>query len=67
MLIKEDMADLATPTGLMRTYRFMPAASGPYPGLVLFCENLSDHRARAAYGPHPGQPGLYCGSARGLP
>ena len=38
MLIKEDTVDLATPTGLMRTYRFLPAAPGAYPGLLLFCE-----------------------------
>ncbi len=38
MLIKEDTVDLETPTGPMRTYRFFPAAPGPYPGLVLFGE-----------------------------
>jgi carboxymethylenebutenolidase len=38
MLIKEDFADLETPTGIMRTHRYQPAAGGPYPGLVLFSE-----------------------------
>jgi carboxymethylenebutenolidase len=38
MLIKEDFVDLETPTGLMRTHRFQPAAGGPYPGLLLFSE-----------------------------
>lgn len=38
MLIKEDTVDLETPTGRMRVYRFLPVASGQYPGLVLFGE-----------------------------
>jgi carboxymethylenebutenolidase len=38
MLIKEDIVDLETPTGPMRTYQFRPAAAGQYPGLVLFSE-----------------------------
>jgi carboxymethylenebutenolidase len=41
MLITEDFVDLATPTGPMRTHRFMPAAASagaPAPGLVLFSE-----------------------------
>ena len=38
MLITEDFDDLETPTGPMRTYRFRPAATGRYPGLVLFSE-----------------------------
>src|SRR5438045_8077769 len=38
MLIQEDFADLETPTGLMRTHRFQPAAGGPYPGVLLFSE-----------------------------
>ena len=31
-------ADLATPTGAMRTHLFRPNADGPFPGLVLFSE-----------------------------
>src|SRR6202011_3003208 len=39
MIIKDDeFVDLSTPTGPMRTYIFRPAASGKYPGLVLFSE-----------------------------
>jgi carboxymethylenebutenolidase len=38
MLIKEDFADVDTPTGPMRIHRFQPVAGGPYPGLVLFSE-----------------------------
>jgi carboxymethylenebutenolidase len=41
MLIKEDFVDLATPTGPMRTHRFMPAANAgaaKFPALVLFSE-----------------------------
>jgi carboxymethylenebutenolidase len=38
MLITEDFVDLATPTGVMRTHRYRPAAGGPYPGVVLFSE-----------------------------
>src|SRR5215210_4649812 len=33
-----ESADIDTPTGLMRTYVFRPAAEGRYPGLVLFSE-----------------------------
>jgi carboxymethylenebutenolidase len=38
MLIKEDFADVDTPSGRMRVHRFMPASGGPYPGLVFFSE-----------------------------
>src|SRR5271154_1511775 len=39
MILKEEVAvDLATPTGLMRTYMFRPAAEGKYPAVVLFSE-----------------------------
>lgn len=38
MLIEEDVVDLETPSGPMRTYRFRPAEAGHYPGLVLFSE-----------------------------
>src|SRR5690349_12802238 len=39
MTIKEtEHADLATPTGAMRTYIFQPNAPGRYPGILLFSE-----------------------------
>ena len=39
MIIKDDeVHDLPTPTGSMRTYVFRPAAEGRYPGLVLYSE-----------------------------
>jgi carboxymethylenebutenolidase len=39
MIIKEHaFADIATPTGPMRTHLFEPAASGRYPGIVLYSE-----------------------------
>ena len=39
MTIKDsEHADLATPTGPMRTYLFRPAAPGRYPGIVLYSE-----------------------------
>lgn len=38
MILTEDHVDLQTPTGLMRTHRVRPAASGTYPGVVLFSE-----------------------------
>jgi carboxymethylenebutenolidase len=39
MTIKDDeVAELNTPTGLMRTYVFRPSAPGKYPGVVLFSE-----------------------------
>jgi carboxymethylenebutenolidase len=39
MILKEEVAvDLATPTGLMRTYMFRPAAEGKYPAVILFSE-----------------------------
>jgi carboxymethylenebutenolidase len=39
MIIKEHaFADIATPTGAMRTHLFEPAAPGRYPGLVLYSE-----------------------------
>lgn len=38
MIIKEDFIDLDTPNGVMRTYRFRPAASGKYAGVLLFSE-----------------------------
>lgn len=38
MVIKEDFVDLDTQNGVMRTYRFCPAASGQYPGVLLFSE-----------------------------
>src|SRR5690242_12908289 len=38
MLIKEDFADVETPTGRMRMHRFMPVEGGPFPGLVFFSE-----------------------------
>lgn len=38
MILHEEQADLATPTGAMRTYVYRPAAAGRYPGIVLFSE-----------------------------
>ena len=38
MIIKDEFADLATPSGPMRTYVFRPAAPGKYPGVVLYSE-----------------------------
>jgi carboxymethylenebutenolidase len=39
MILKEEVAvDLATPTGLMRTHMFRPAAEAKYPAVVLFSE-----------------------------
>jgi carboxymethylenebutenolidase len=39
MIIKDnEMVDLETPIGPMRTYVFRPAASGRYPGILLFSE-----------------------------
>ncbi|MDQ6706656.1 MAG: dienelactone hydrolase family protein [Acidobacteriota bacterium] len=34
----QEFADVATPTGPMRTYVFRPAAPGRYPGIVLYSE-----------------------------
>ena len=39
MIIKDDLvAEIATPTGPMRTYLFRPAAEGKFPGVVLYSE-----------------------------
>lgn len=39
MTIKDDeYADIPTPTGPMRTYLFLPAAEGRYPGILLYSE-----------------------------
>ncbi len=38
VLLEDPPADLATPTGPMRTYTLRPVAPGRYPGLVLFSE-----------------------------
>lgn len=38
MILLEEHADLATPTGTMRTYVARPVAPGRYPGVVLFSE-----------------------------
>ena len=38
MLIKEDYADVKTPSGDMRIHRFFPVSEGPHPGLILFSE-----------------------------
>src|SRR5688572_19038066 len=39
MTIKEpEHVDLATPTGVMRTYVFQPNAPGKYPGILLYSE-----------------------------
>ena len=39
MIIRDDeVHDLPTPTGPMRTYVFRPVAEGQYPGLVLYSE-----------------------------
>ena len=39
MIIKEsEYADIATPTGPMRTYIYRPAAPGRYPGILFFSE-----------------------------
>src|SRR5580658_10382647 len=38
MILQEEQADLATPTGPMRTYLYRPVAKGRYPGIVLFSE-----------------------------
>jgi carboxymethylenebutenolidase len=38
ILSEHEAADLATPTGVMRTHVLRPAAKGRYPGLVLFSE-----------------------------
>jgi len=38
MTITESVVEISTPTGPMRSMVFQPAASGKYPGLVLFSE-----------------------------
>src|SRR6185369_4137837 len=38
MILQDEVADLATPSGPMRTYVYRPVAPGRYPGLVLFSE-----------------------------
>jgi carboxymethylenebutenolidase len=39
MIIKDnEFVDLATPTGMMRTYVFRPVAAGRYPGILFFSE-----------------------------
>jgi len=39
MIIKDDLvAEIATPTGPMRTYLFRPVAEGKYPGIILYSE-----------------------------
>lgn len=38
MLLTEEQADLATPTGTMRTYVVRPAGEGRFPGVVFYSE-----------------------------
>ena len=38
MILQEEQAEVATPTGPMRTYVYRPVAAGKYPGIVLFSE-----------------------------
>ena len=38
MIVVEEHADIATPTGPMRTYVLRPAEAGVYPGVLLFSE-----------------------------
>ena len=38
MLLREEWIDLAAPSGVMRTHVIRPAASGVYPGIILFSE-----------------------------
>src|SRR5215472_10183063 len=38
MVIQEEVADIATRTGPMRTYVLRPAAEGKYPGVVFYSE-----------------------------
>ena len=38
MILQEDVVDLATPTGPMRTYILHPVAPGQYPGIVFYSE-----------------------------
>src|SRR5579875_425818 len=39
MTIKDDIvAEVATPSGPMRTYIFRPAAEGRYPGVIVYSE-----------------------------
>lgn len=37
-IVENEVQDLPTPTGPMRTYVFRPSASGRYPGVLLFSE-----------------------------
>jgi carboxymethylenebutenolidase len=38
MILQEELVDLDTPQGPMRTYIYRPVAEGKYPGLILFSE-----------------------------
>src|ERR1700746_2148115 len=38
MIIKQEFADIATPTGPMRLHLFQPATAGRYPGVLLYSE-----------------------------
>src|SRR5438876_12204915 len=38
MILQEDVVDLATPTGPMRTYILHPVAPGRYPGILFYSE-----------------------------
>jgi carboxymethylenebutenolidase len=38
MIIDHEFADVATPTGPMRTFLFRPMAAAKYPGILLYSE-----------------------------
>jgi carboxymethylenebutenolidase len=38
MVVREEVADIPTPTGVMRTYILRPVADGCYPGVILYSE-----------------------------
>jgi carboxymethylenebutenolidase len=38
MIVRYELRDLPTPTGIMRTHVYTPAARGPRPGLILYPE-----------------------------
>ena len=55
MIFHEDVVDLTTPTGPMRTHILHPVAPGQYPGILFYSGDLS--------GDEPGTP--HCGHVGG--
>ncbi len=66
IILDNELVELQTSTGPMRTHIFRPAAPGRYRRHRLLLRDIPDHRADPPHGGDAGRSWLHCGRAGDL-